>query len=349
MKDLSTGDLFALESNLEIIRVTKDDVVKMTDKIKLLSKLISEHQSMYPDIGRWLNTKVLPGIKKDERIAYIGLNNKEPVVSAIVKRGGNSKFCHLHIHQDFRDQNIGDLFFAMMAIDVKRFANEIHFTLPESVWIEKKDFFQSFGFREVTKAYKQYRMFEEELRCSASFNTVWEKVLEKLPRIVSSFAKSRNTIFNGLLMSIKPKYLEKIRDGNKVVEIRKRFNDKWQGCCVTLYSSRPTQAILGYATIESVKKDTPEGIWSQYGGDIGVTKREFDEYAGSSNQVYAIALKNFESYLNAIDLEHISYLLNYNLRPPQSYISLKNNEQWAAAVSIAELLHNRFRLYSIEI
>jgi predicted transcriptional regulator len=349
MKDLRTGNLFAIESNLEIIRVTKDDVLKMTDRVKLLSKLISEHQSMYPDIKKWLNTKVFPGIKNEERVAYIGLNNQEPVVSAIVKRGDNSKFCHLHIQQDFQDQNIGDLFFALMAIDVKRFADEVHFTLPESLWIEKKDFFQSFGFQEVKKAYKQYRMLEEELRCSASFSTVWEKVLEKLPRIVSSFAKSRNTIFNGLLMSIKPKYLEKIRNGNKLVEIRKRFNHKWEGCRVTLYSSSPTQAIFGYATIENVKKDTPERIWSQYEGDIGVTKREFDAYTGSSNQVYAISLKNFESYLNAVDLEHISYLLNYDLKPPQSYISLKNDEHWTQAVSIAELLHNRFWLYTIRI
>ncbi len=349
MKDKFTGNLFATESNLEIIRVTKDDVLQMTDNIKLFSKLISEHQSMYPDIERWLNTKVLPGIKTNERVAYIGLNNQTPVVSAIVKRGDNSKFCHLHIQQDFRDQNIGDLFFAMMAIDVKRFADEVHFTLPESVWIGKKDFFRSFGFHEVTKAYRQYRIFEDEFRCSASFNTVWEKVLEKLPGIVSSFTKSNNTIFNGLLMSIKPKYLEKIKNGNKVVEIRKKFNDKWRGCRVTLYSSNPTQAIFGYATIESISKDTPERIWSQYGGDIGVIKREFDEYTSTSDQVYAISLKNFKSYLNAVDLEHISYLLNYNLKPPQSYISLENNERWTQAVSIAELLHNRFWSYSIRI
>ena len=346
MKDLYTGNLFATESNLKIMRLTGDDVLEKNDRLRLFLELTKNHEAMYPDIERWMKEKVLPGIRSGERVAYIGLNNEKPVVSAIAKHGAHSKFCHLHIDVGLRDLNIGNLFFAMLALDVKRFAKEVHFTLPESLWIEKESFFQSFGFQRVKKSETQYRTFEEELKCSASFDLVWSNVLDKLPKLIESLTKSHDNIFNGLLVSIKPKYISKIERGDKIVEIRKRFSKKWQGCRATLYSTSPVKAIYGYATIEKIRKDTPEKIWSQYGEDIGGIKRDFDKYVGSSKEIYAIFLNNYNTYLNSLDLEHMSYLLNYKkLKPPQSYLCLEKDTDWTKAVSIAELLHNRFWLY----
>ena len=98
-------------------------------------------------------------------------------------------------------------------------------------------------------------------------------------------------------------------------------------------------------TIERVKKDTPEKIWSEFGALIGSTKKDFDEYASSSREVYAISLKNFEPYLNPVYWSQLDSPINEELHPPQTYLSLETNENWAKAVSIAELLHNRFWIY----
>ena len=346
LKDQYTGDLFATSSNLKIVKITRDDVLGKTDKVDLLFNQVAKHETMYPDIVQWFKSKVLPGIIEEKRAAYLGLNNESPVVSAVVKLGVHSKICHLHIDKEIQDRHLGDLFFSMMILDAKRRANEVHFTLPESLWCEEVNFFQSFGFQHVTKAPSQYRSYEDELKCSAPFGEVWQRVLDKLPKIITSLTKTQESIFSGILMSIKPEYVDKIQNGAKVVEIRSKFNTKWQGCRITIYSSRPLQALHGYATIENVTEGSPEQIWSRFGDDIGVSKKDFDTYTGSLPKVYAITLKNYEPYLNPISFAQLEGLLNQqSLRPPQSYFSLEKNIDWARAVSIAELLHNRFWVY----
>jgi len=342
--DPYTGDLFATESNIKIVQLKKDDIECGTDKVKLFSQLINEHEPMYPDIEKWFKRKVLPDIKRSKRKAYLCLNNDEPVATAVVKLGKQAKFCHLHIQPGIREQHLGDLFFSMMALDVKRHAGEVHFTVPESLWVEKKLFFQSFGFNEAEKTSKRYRAFEEELRCSASFTTVWQKTLEKLPVIVETLTRNEDNIFNGLVMSVKPKYVEKIQEGEKVVEIRRKFSTKWKNCRVTIYSSSPIQGLQGHATITDVIKNSPKNIWEKFGPDLGCSKKDFEDYTESRSQIYAVLLKDFQAYTSPLFLDQISYLLNEDLKPPQSHLALEKNELWSGAVSIAELLHGRFRL-----
>ena len=105
-KDLYTRNLFEVESDLRFIRLTKEDVVESSDKIRLLSTQILKHEEMYPNIDNWLKSKVLNGIKEKNRVVYIGLNNDKPIASAILKLGSLAKFCHLHIDQAYQNQNV---------------------------------------------------------------------------------------------------------------------------------------------------------------------------------------------------------------------------------------------------
>jgi predicted transcriptional regulator/N-acetylglutamate synthase-like GNAT family acetyltransferase len=342
----SNGDLFAIESNLEIVALTKHDVIRKTDKVDLFCGLIKEHEGMYPDIKAWFQNKVLPGIENGNRKAYYCLNNDEPIATAIVKIGRMAKFCHLHIREEERNRHLGDLFFSKMAMDVKRIAKEVHFTVPETLWVEKKTFFQSFGFAEAKKATRQYRAFEDELKCSASFDTVWEKVLEKIPVIIQNFTKGADNIFNGLVISIKPQHVKKIEKGEKLVEIRKKFNAKWINCRATIYSSSPEKKLHGHARISDVIKKSPGEIWEKFGSEIGCSKEDFNRYTETSSQVYAILLKDYQAYTSPLYLSHLSYLLQKDLTPPQSHLSLEKSDLWVGAVSVAELLHGRFQLRS---
>lgn len=346
--DFRTGDLFSTDANLQVTRLNREDVIQDTDNLKMLSELILRHEISYPSIDKWLKKKVLPGIKSNERVAYIGTNNGIPVVSAVLKCGAYSKICHLNIDERFQDQRIGDLFFTMMVLDAKRRAQELHFTLPESLWSRKRGFFEAYGFDTAHRTKRQYRKSADELRSSAPFRKVWAHAIEKLPKIVNSLTKSNTNIFNGILLSIKPRYVEKLEKGEKVVEIRKRFSAKWQHCRTIIYSSNPMQAIYGYATIDKITKGTPEAIWIQYQKYIGGTKQEYNEYTRSSDRVYAIFLKDFQKYQDLIHLDWLSYLMDKDkeIRPPQSYISLERNVQWTTAVAIAELLHKRFLIHT---
>ena len=134
-------DLFTVENKIHIIELKESDVSKQTDIYKSTYNLIKTHEENYPDIKDWFVKKVAPGIKNKERGVYIAFNGEKPIATAVVKKGEDSKFCHLHIEKEMRHQNIGDIFFMLMATYVRGFAKRVHFSLPEGLWDEKKSFF----------------------------------------------------------------------------------------------------------------------------------------------------------------------------------------------------------------
>ena len=92
---------------------------------------------MYPGIGQWYSDKVLPGLKTSERIGYVAFEDERPIASAVLKKGERAKFCHLRIHEDFRDLDLGQMFFTQMTLEARHIAKEIHFTLPEGPLVFK--------------------------------------------------------------------------------------------------------------------------------------------------------------------------------------------------------------------
>jgi len=230
----------------------------------------------------------------------------------------------------------------MMIVDVRHMAKSIHFTLPESLWESEKQFFTSFGFEEAEKSKTQYRKSEEELSCNSTFQKVWESTLVKLPKIMEKHSLDKNNIINGLMMSVQPKYLNRIMNGDKVIELRKKFNHKWVERRITLYSTSPSKAIIGYAVIQKVISNTPEKIWEQYGEELGCSHLEFKEYTGSLDKVFAIKLANVTPYKSPIFLSQLSNFLSADLTPPQSYLSLKENTNWLNAIAISDLLQGKF-------
>src|SRR6266498_1787465 len=131
---------FIVKENFQIVRLAEGDVRCKSDHLAKFENLILGNQPMYPEIERWYSSKVLPGIRKDERVAFIGYLNERPAVSAVVKKGSDAKFCHLRIHEALQDSNLGEVFFSLMALEIRDLAKGIHFTLPESLWKEKGPF-----------------------------------------------------------------------------------------------------------------------------------------------------------------------------------------------------------------
>ncbi len=161
---------------------------------------------MYPEIGQWYSDKVVPGLKSSERGAYIAFENETPIASAVLKRGEHAKFCHLRIHDNFRDLDLGQMFFTQMTLEARGRAKEIHFTLPEGRRYEQMDFFESFGFTAAVRASHQYRNGETELTCHAPIPLVWSSVLQKLPRLLDQFSPGYS-LSNKLVMSMHPNTL----------------------------------------------------------------------------------------------------------------------------------------------
>jgi len=331
--------LFPLTRDFRIVRVGAQDAKRETDRLRTLTELLMINEAMYPKIEQWIRGKVLPGLRDESRIAFIGYEGEEPVASAVVKRGPNAKFCHLRVVDGLEDQSLGEIFFILMALEVRHGAREIHFTLPEGLWDRKKEFFRSFAFEDASVAATQYRLFEEELRSSATFEAVWSRALGKLPKLMRRFSVNNYAMSPGLLLSVKPEFARGICTGEKTVEIRRRFSEHWQGERVTLYSSRPDCLLVGEATIRRIERGSPEEIWQKYGLAAGCQEEEFEQYTEGIENVSAIVLDTVRPYLHPIPLAQMERLVGAPLRPPQSFCKLRPEEAWAKAASIAALLH----------
>src|SRR5208282_5459777 len=121
---------FFTENRFRVVRLEEGDVRSQTDHFNDLRRLILAHEPMYPDIAKWFKQKVTPGVRSTERVAFVGYLDEKPTVSAIVKRGENAKFCHLHIAETLREAHLGDVFFSLMAYEVRDLAQKVYFTLP---------------------------------------------------------------------------------------------------------------------------------------------------------------------------------------------------------------------------
>jgi predicted transcriptional regulator len=338
--------LFAPTPSFRILELGENDAREQTDGLNVLRGLLLANESMYPEIGRWYSDKVVPGLKSYERVAYVAFENETPIASAVLKRGEHAKFCHLRIHENFRDLDLGQMFFTQMTFEARGLAKDIHFTLPEGLWYEKEEFFRSFGFTAAAKASHQYRIGETELSCSAPLPLVWSRVLEKLPRLLDKFSPGGYSLSNKLVMSMRPEYADRIFSRHKRVEFRKKFSLKWRGCRAVVYGTQPLGSLMGEVTMRNITCDTPNAIWEHFGAMGGCSHQEFAAYVGSSPSVYAIELSDVTPYISPIGLSQVSHLINEDLRPPQSFrdVRIDANDAWVRAVSVAGLLHSRFSI-----
>jgi len=332
-----------VKESFKIVRLAQGDAKFKTDHLDRFRDLILANEPMYPGIERWYSTKVLPGIRQEERAAFIGYLNEKPAVSAVVKKGADAKFCHLHIHENLRDENLGEVFFSLMALEIRDLARNIHFTLPESLWRQKGRFFESFGFRLVSTAETQYRLFDQELACSATFPAVWNSVLAKIPKLADLYAFGGFSPDNQLLMSVRPEFAEKILKRKKTVELRRKFSTRWTGHRINLYASAPVMSLVGEARISGVVVDKSEAIWNRFHDKVGCSRAEFDSYVAGSDEIYAIELDEVRPYRDCFPLVQISQLIKESLTPPQSYLTLEKNRPWAKAISLAAYLHGCFK------
>ena len=324
--------------SFRLMRIGERDARTLTDDFYSLRDLILQSEPSYPEIGRWFDSRVLQGLRSGQRTGYVGLINERPVAAAVLKRGVVSKFCHLKIDLSARSKSLGDLFFTLMTLDVRHQAKRVRFTLPESVWEDRKDFFNSFTFDSAEKSERQYRLFDSELFSETSFSRLFGASCNKLPHMMGQLAIADHSLLTGAVMSVQPGPLEKILAGQKTVEIRTRFSQRWEKQRVSLYGTHPISGLAGEATIARVIAGPPDRIWEFFAHQICCTRAEFDEYTKGRDSIYAILLADVHSFVDPIPLAQLSHLLGVNLAAPQSYSSLANSDGWLSAVVLAAAL-----------
>ncbi len=331
-------DLDLPQDSFRLMRIDESDARSRTDDFYSLRDLILRSEPAYPQIGRWFDGRVVQGLRAGQRTGYVGLINERPVAAAVVKRGQVAKFCHLKIDPSAKSRSLGDLFFTLMTLDVRHQAERVRFTLPESVWEDRKLFFNSFSFNAAEKSGRQYRLFESELFSETSFKSLFGASREKLPRLMGQLAIADHSLLTGAVLAVQPGPLEKIFSGQKTVEIRTRFSTRWEKQRISLYGTQPISGLAGEATVSRVIGGHPNRIWEYFGPQIGCTRAEFDAYTGGREQIYAVFLSDVRAFVDPVPLAQLSHLLGVHLTAPQSYASLANSDGWLSAVVLAAAL-----------
>ena len=117
-----------------------------------------------------------------------------------------------------------------------------------------------------------------------------------------------------ILLSIKPKYAEKILSGDKKYEFRRIIFKSRDVNKVIIYASSPVKKIVGEFDIEEILSLDIDLLWQETMSSSGISREFFDSYFNGKDFGHAIKVKNAKRFSKPLDLAA------YNIeRPPQSF------------------------------
>jgi predicted transcriptional regulator len=130
-----------------------------------------------------------------------------------------------------------------------------------------------------------------------------------------------------VLLSIKPKYVKSILDGEKRYEFRKTIFKNREINRIYIYSSSPVKKIVGTFEIGGILEGHPVDLWDTVKEFAGIDDRDFFAYFEGKSRAFAIEIQNLQEFDNPID----PYETMPGFVPPQSYCYMDGEKCSAAA------------------
>lgn len=121
-----------------------------------------------------------------------------------------------------------------------------------------------------------------------------------------------------ILLSIKPEYANKIFDGQKHYEYRKRIPKK-EVSKIVVYSSAPEQAVIGEVEVVKTLKMKPTPLWNSTKANAGISRSKYRKYFSGCTTAYAFVIGSFEKYPTSKSLADLNIQ-----SAPQSFVYLDN-------------------------
>lgn len=120
-----------------------------------------------------------------------------------------------------------------------------------------------------------------------------------------------------VILSVKPFYSDKIFNGDKVVELRKKIGIRFiVGARIFIYSSSPVMEITGHAEISQVDQLAISEIRSRFLGDACIAEEDFNDYYKNSERGFVIHLCKVNRFVRGVSLAR---LRSRGFIPPQSF------------------------------
>ena len=128
-----------------------------------------------------------------------------------------------------------------------------------------------------------------------------------------------------LLISIKPKFAEKIFSGVKKVELRRVRPKLLPGDVVAVYVSSPIKQLQGSFIVEKIIEKPVNELWGDVQFDAGITREEFDQYFLGADHGFGIYIDKYFSICSPVGLDELKKQIS-GFTPPQSYRYLSQTE-----------------------
>lgn len=119
------------------------------------------------------------------------------------------------------------------------------------------------------------------------------------------------------LISIHPKYVDRIVSGEKKYEFRKKIPCRPVER-IFVYSTNPQKKIVGWFFLSGYIEGDPSDVWEQSKEFAGVTEFEYQNYFMNYNWSYAIMIEQFHVFKDYIDP-----WIYGSFFPPQSFLYIE--------------------------
>ena len=136
-----------------------------------------------------------------------------------------------------------------------------------------------------------------------------------------------------LLLSIRPRFVERILAGEKTVELRRGRPHIEPGQPFLIYSTVPVKALTAVAWTSGILAAPPMLLWQRVRSIAGVSRAEFDGYFAGAKKAFGLQIVTAAGLQEPLPLLALRQLMP-GFHPPQSFRYLTADQ--VAALRIAE-------------
>ena len=127
-----------------------------------------------------------------------------------------------------------------------------------------------------------------------------------------------------VVLSIHPKYSEKILEERKTVELRRRFPvSEPDDITLYIYSTSPVKAMVGVARIKEVQELPVRKIWTEFKKDALIEYKDFRKYFRGLKSGFVLILYDIRRFTEPIPLRRLRE--EFGFEPPQSFLYAKDD------------------------
>lgn len=120
-----------------------------------------------------------------------------------------------------------------------------------------------------------------------------------------------------ILLSINPEYANRILDGSKKYEFRKRLPQKYVDKII-IYSTSPEMQVVGEVDVIDVLSFKKTPLWEKTKNHAGISRKKYREYFANVDIAYAYKLGNVTKFNPA------KTLADYGVETaPQSFLYIE--------------------------